>query len=593
MTTDQILAGVGLTLVLAVGCQILAERFRFPALVALLPVGFAAGALTDVVNPQRLLGPAFSPLVSLAVAVILYDAGRALDLGRLHGHTRRVVLRLIALGVPITGGAAMGFSMLLFDMPATTAAMLGVILVVSGPTVVGPLLGFVRPKERLQHILAWEGSLIDPVGGILGAITFHAVSASTVGHPGAQVLRFFGSLGVGLAGGAVGTVAMWLLLARMRLSERLATSAQLAVVVGIAAACDAVRDDSGLIAAVVIGLAVTNLSSLRIQARNPFFETLVQQILGILFISISATITPASLRHLGWPALGLIAALVLLVRPVVALVATLRTDLGRGERSFVGWMAPRGIVAAGTASTFSASLASQGVPKAADILPVTYLVIVATVTLYAFTAEPVASWLRVRRPAASRPLLVGGEDWVVDLATVLRAAGVDVLMWAGLEEQRQRLRQTGLELLPGGLMATGIGDGGGIEGITTILLLSREDDFNALVSTLLGSQGGRVYRLAPAVEQRVRGPQADSETLFAPQLTRTEIEQRHRGGATIAAHPAGTVPSADYDLLFRIRADGALAPVTRSRAPAREEGDTEVVLGTGVTAMPVPVEGTT
>lgn len=181
MTTDQILLGVGLTLSLAVGCQILASRLRIPALIVLLPVGFAAGALTEVVNPDQLLGPLFEPLVSLAVAVILFDSGLQLDLAKLQGHTRRVVRRLIVIGVPITWALATVSAAVLLGMSKQSAIMLGAVLVVSGPTVVGPLLQFVRPTEQVQRILIWEGSLIDPVGAIIGALTFHAVVASSSG----------------------------------------------------------------------------------------------------------------------------------------------------------------------------------------------------------------------------------------------------------------------------------------------------------------------------------------------------------------------------------------------------------------------------
>ena len=159
MTTDQILAGVGLILALAVGSQVLASRLRIPAIIILLPAGFTAGAITTDVNPQDLLGATFQPLVSLAVAVILYDAGMSLDLRKLHGHTRRVVVRLIALGVPITLAFAAVLAGLLLDMSSKAALMLGAILVVPGPTVVGPLLVFIRPTERLQRVLLWEGSL--------------------------------------------------------------------------------------------------------------------------------------------------------------------------------------------------------------------------------------------------------------------------------------------------------------------------------------------------------------------------------------------------------------------------------------------------
>ncbi|MDX6314294.1 MAG: hypothetical protein QOF44_3758 [Streptomyces sp.] len=583
MTTNQVLIGVGLILVLSVGSQILASRLRIPALIVLLPVGFAAGALIDDVNPQQLLGAAFSPLVSLAVAVILYDAGLGLDLARLKGHTRRVVVRLIWIGVLITWLLGTLLAAPLLGMSQRAAVMIGAILVVSGPTVVGPLLSFVRPKDRLQRILIWEGSLIDPVGGILGALVFHAVVASTGHHFGSVAGGFLASVGVGAAGGVVGAALLWVLFRVLRLGEVLGTTAQLAAVVGVAAFCDVLRDDTGLIAAVVMGLAVANLPGIDAPARRPFFETLVSLILGLLFISISATVTPQSLRHVGLPALGLAAFLVLVVRPLVAAVSTLGTDLLRGERGFIGWMAPRGIVAAATASTFSATLVAKGIGGASKILPATFVVIVATVTLYGLTASPVARRLGVVRPSRSRPLLVGGDPWVVDLGVALRSAGLEVLMWAGEEEQRERIRQAGIELAPGELLAAATGGAAELEGITAVYFLTAEDDFNALAAAILrGSVEGTVHRLnAPPDSHGVVAPFIGGEVLFGADLTWPTLSRRYEDGAGVLAQPADAAPLPGSDQLFLVRRDGRLDPITEGSRPLPRPGDTVVLLAPG------------
>src|SRR5262245_43438974 len=288
MSTDQVLLGVGLIVVLAVGSQVLASRLRIPALIVLLPAGFTAGALTTDVNPDRLLGAAFQPLVSLAVAVILYDSGLALQWGKVRGRARRVVPRLVIWGVPVTMAFAAVLAGPLLGMSAGAAVMTGAILVVSGPTVVGPLLAFVRPADRLQRILSWEGSLIDPVGGILGAVVFHAVLASTSGGIGHPLGQFFLSIAMGVAGAAVGVAALWFLY-QLDLDDVLLAAVQLACVVGVAAVCDSVRDDAGLIAAILMGLAVANLRGFDVPDKRPFFETLVQLIIGVLFVCISAT----------------------------------------------------------------------------------------------------------------------------------------------------------------------------------------------------------------------------------------------------------------------------------------------------------------
>src|SRR5215472_9069804 len=488
MSTDQVLFGVGLILVLAVGSQVLASRLRIPALIILLPAGFTAGALTTDVNPDRLLGAAFQPLVSLAVAVILYDSGLALQWGKVRGRARRVVPRLVLWGVPITMAFAAVLAAPLLGMSAGAAVMTGAILVVSGPTVVGPLLAFVRPADRLQRILSWEGSMIDPVGGILGAVVFHAVLAHTSGGVVHPVALFLLSVGIGVAGAAVGVAVLWLCLTKLDVGVTLRTTSQLACVVAVAAVCDIVRDDAGLIAAVLMGIAVANLRAFHMPAKRPFFETLVQLIIGVLFVCISATVTPQSLHHIVLPTLALVAVLVLVTRPLVAFSATIRTGLTRGERAFIGWMAPRGIVAAATASTFGTQLAAHHVGGAAKILPVAFLVIVATVSIYGLTAVPVAGRLGVTRPARTRPLLIGSAPWVIDLAHALRTARLEVLMWAPADGHRTQITQAGFELAHGGQLASAVAQGAEIEGVTAVLLLTDEDNYNALAAiTLAGN----------------------------------------------------------------------------------------------------------
>ncbi|MEU6658659.1 cation:proton antiporter [Streptomyces sp. NPDC046821] len=593
MTTDEILFGVGLTFVLAVGSQIVASRMRVPALIILLPAGFVAGALTDDIHPDKLLGPAFQPLVSLAVALILYESGLGLDPRKLRGRPRRTVVSLIVTGVSLSWVCTTLFAGPVLGMSTQAALMLGAILVVSGPTVVGPLLDFVRPVDRLQRILSWEGSLVDPVGGTLGALVYAGVLNNTHSGVGKRVLQFAISVGIGLAGAVVGTALLWLLLARLRLSDVLATSAQLATVIAVAAACDMVRDDSGLIAAIVMGLAVGYLPGFDLPAERPFSETLLKLIIGLLFVSISSTVTPASVWHVLPPTLGLVAVLVLVARPLAAWLATLGAGMSRGERCFLAWMAPRGIVAAASASTFTVGLVAAGVGGASKILPVTFLVIAATVTLYGLSATPVARRLGVTRPTSARPLLVGGEPWAIDLGRALHSAGLEVLVWASSDEQRERIRKAGLELAPGELLAAATGRDARLEGINSVLLLTDEDDFNALASTVLRRSGSiPVYRLGPGGnrESEVVAPQGDGDTLLHPELTRPAVSQRYAQGARIVARRFdGPVPH-DDDLLFLVRSGGRLTPANGVGAATPQPDDVAVVLGPAPDSPAVPQE---
>jgi NhaP-type Na+/H+ or K+/H+ antiporter len=583
MTTNQILLGVGLILVLAVGSQVIASRLHIPALILLLPAGFTAGALTNDVNPKNLLGAAFQPLVSLSVAVILYDSGLGLKFGSISGKARKVAPRLATTGVAITMAFGATFAALSLGMSTGAALMIGAILVVSGPTVVGPLLAVIRPTDRLQRILSWEGSMIDPIGGILGAVVFHAVMQRNSHDAIHAVGGFFLSIGLGVAGAVIGIGVLWLCLHVLDLDELLSTTSQLACVVGVAAVCDFFRDDTGLVAAILMGLAVANVRGFDMPTRRPFFETLVQLIIGVLFVSISATVTPASLKHLLLPTLGLVAVLVLVTRPLVAFITTIRSDLAGRERAFIGWMAPRGIVAAATASTFGAELASHHVGGASKILPVTFLVIVATVCLYGLTAGPVARRLHVTRPARTRPLLIGGDPWVIDLARAFRTAGLDVLMWASSDAERTQIKDASFELAPGELIAAATGQGASVEGVNAILLLTDEDDFNALAATTLGNDPDTsVYRLAPSHSSHgVVAPYTAGETLFAHDLTRPALVARNAAGARISITRSNGAPPHGTDVLFLISPEGKLNPVTSSGVPTPQPGDALVLLSGG------------
>ena len=393
MSASDIVLGFGITVILAVGCQIIAAKFRLPAIVLLLPAGFIAGHYITEVNPEKTLGPAFSPLVGLGVAIILFDGGLDLDFRELEGHSQRVVRRLLLLGIPITFAGAAFLAWLSLGISRSAAIMLGAIVIVSGPTVVTPLLEAARAGRRVSRILGWEGVTIDPFGAIIGAVLFQGlVQHVHLGH-GTELLSFLRSIGIGLLGGVIGTAVLWLLLSKLNLSGVLATQAIVATVIGTAALCDARRDDTGLIAAIVMGVALANLPGIDLPEDRRFFKTVVQMVIGLLFISISATVTTTSVRTVLAPTLALIAGLVLLVRPLVAAAATLRTALSIRERAFIGWMDPRGIVAASTAATFGPPLATAGISGADKLLPATFLVIVGTVTVYGLTAAPVAGLL--------------------------------------------------------------------------------------------------------------------------------------------------------------------------------------------------------
>jgi NhaP-type Na+/H+ or K+/H+ antiporter len=582
VSTDRVLVGIGLIVFLAVGCQVLASRLRVPVLILLLLAGFGAGAIPGIdLDPWQIFGNAFAPLIAAGVAMILYDACLSVNLSFLTSHTRQIVIRLLGVGVPVTialGAVAAG---LMLGMSRGGAVLAGAILAVTGPSVVGPILDRVQPAERLRNVLFWESALLDPICAIIAVIAFYGLVASANGGAAAQAGQFALSLGIGVGGGIVGTAALWAALRKGKLPRALMPPVQFAVVVAVATGCDALHDDTGLLAAIIMGLALANLPNFRVPGRR-LLDTLVQPLVGIVLLSAAATISVAELGRVWVPALGVVAVLVLVARPLVALVATRRTDLTRRERLFTGWMAPRGVVAAAIAAAVAGPLAARGIPEAPQILPLAFLVIVVTILVYGLTAQQASRWLGVLRSPRSRPLLVGGEDWVIDLGRQLQTLGLDVLMWAGLENQREQIRQAALQLAPGRLLTSVTAERAELSGITTVLLLTAEDDFNALAAMVLRySVGNQVYRVGPPAGDRgVVAPFSGGRVLFGHALNRSTLASRYAEGARIVVRPAcGDLPSG-HEVLFVVHADGRLDPATRQRAPDFAEGDSVVLLST-------------
>jgi NhaP-type Na+/H+ or K+/H+ antiporter len=581
VSTDRILIGIGLIVLLAVACQVAATRLRVPVVILLLLTGFVAGALPIDLDPGPIFGPAFPALVSAGVAVILYDACLSVNLRFLTSHTRQIVTRLLSVGVVATIGLGAVAAGLMLGLSRGAAVLAGAILAASGPSAVGAILGRVQPAERLRHVLYWESSLLDPICGVIAVIAFYGLVAGRADSVGTQAGQFALSIVIGVAGGVIGTAALWLALRKGRLTRTLMPPVQVAVVVAVATGCDALHDDAGLLAAIIMGLALANLPNFRVPGRR-LLDVVVQPVLGVVLLSVAATIPPSELGRVWLPALAVTGALVLVVRPLVAWAATHRTDLTRRERLFAGWMAPRGVMAAAIAAAVTGPLAARGLPAATKILPLTFLVIVVTVVVYGSTARPASQWLGVLRSPRSRPLLVGGEDWVIDLGQQLQTLGLDVLMWAGLEHEREQIRQAALHLAPGRLLNSIIAERAELSGITTVLLLTAEDDFNALAAVVLRySVGDQVYRVGPPSGERgVVAPYSGGRVLFGHALNRSTLASRYAEGARIVVRPVrGDLPSG-HEVLFVVHADGRLEPATRQRPPEFAEGDTVVLLST-------------
>jgi NhaP-type Na+/H+ or K+/H+ antiporter len=531
LSTDQTLRGLGLVIVLALACRLVSGRLRLPAIVLLLPVGFAAGAATDDVHPDALLGNAYQPLVSLGVGLILFEAGLRLRFDEVRGRTRRVVERLVVVGPLVTGiGVALG-AQLLFGLGWDVSVVLGAILVVSGPTVVLPLLAFVRPTDRVRSVLKWEGVLIDPIGALLGVLAFQTVQAGY--EPGGMAL----SIGVGFVIGATGAAVLWLLLAGVqRASPGQSVAATLMVVVGALVSADLIREDSGFLATTVMGMVLANQTRLDLSRLLAFQGTVVELLIAILFVLISASVEPSQVWDLLPEGLALVALMVLVLRPLTVALGTWRSELSQAERAFMACLAPRGIVAAATASAFGLQLAQSGLQGADDILPISFIVIFATVVLYGLTAAPVARLLGLAGAGEEVVLIVGGNAWARTIALALKAAGLGVRLWTGRADEQAAAREAGLTAGNARLGVDLASREEELEEITDALLMTESDDFNALAAYELRQELGRdhVFRLPPRGELLDLVPAyAEGRILFGEDLTFPELTRRFDAGARL------------------------------------------------------------
>jgi NhaP-type Na+/H+ or K+/H+ antiporter len=419
-TTEDILIGISLTVGIAMVCLLLAPRLRVPVLLLLLPAGFIAGAVFPRISPTAMFGDSFFSLVNIAVGLILFHGGLELFASPIQGRDRGLIRRLVSLGALLTWFGTTVVALLLLDVSAAMALLLGAILIVSGPTVVGPLLAYIRPARRVRHILMWEGTLIDPIGALIAVMVFQLVTAADEPTPMKIAGNFGTSIAVGIGGAVIGLLLMWVTLRLAGADSKLGTIGLLGSVVLATGLSDALVDDSGLLAAVLMGLAapllINRLRTQDLERITPFFDVVVTLSIATLFVAISALVTPASLTPVILPGLVILLAIVLVIRPGVVLLLTWGSTLSLKERLFMGSIAPRGIVAAATAAGFSASLTDasndSSTPDAEVLLPVTFLIIAGTVTVYSIGSGLMARLLGVAEP----------EPTNVDIATDLDIA---------------------------------------------------------------------------------------------------------------------------------------------------------------------------
>jgi hypothetical protein len=365
-----------------------------------------------------------------------------------------------------------------------------------------------------------------------------------------------------------------------RLAPRQMISVTLALTIAALVAADLIRDDTGFLATLLMGVFLANQRTIDVRQAVEFHETLVQLLIGVLFVMIAASISPSDVDHVLLPSLGLVAIIVLVVRPAVVAVSTWRSKLDARERAFVGWMAPRGIVAGATASAFGLELAAAHVEGANKILPIVFLVIFGTVVVYGLSGRPVARRLGVAGQKGTLVLIVGGHEPARAIGAALKNAGVGVRLWAGPSAQ-PAARAAGLDADRGRILVDSLNREAELEEVTDALLLSRSDDFNALAASELRADlgHGHVYRIAPDPrEPDLQPPPAAGDILGPEALTLGAFTRRLDNGARFVQIPVrsnnGVQLVPEPELLFVVEANGAMRAATNDRTADARDGDT-------------------
>ncbi|MBK9130257.1 MAG: sodium:proton antiporter [Gammaproteobacteria bacterium] len=540
--TMLLIAGIG---VLALLCQTLAWWLRLPAILFLLLAGMAAGPLLHWIDPAALFGDLLFPFVSLAVAVILFEGSLTLRFEEIRG-TENVVRRMVTVGVLVTWGvtAVAAHTVVGFSWPM--AFLFGAIMVVTGPTVIVPMLRTVRPKADIANILRWEGILIDPIGALLAVLVFEFIISGSGGTAIGNTLFVFGkTVATGLALGAAGGYFLGVILRRRLLPEYLHNIATLAILLGLYAISNLLAEESGLLTVTVMGIWLANMKNVPVDEILDFKETLSLLLISVLFILLAARIEFSQFEQLGWSAIWVFLVMQFVARPLKVLISTWGSTLDWRARALLAWIAPRGIVAAAVSALFALRLEQHGSAQAALLVPLTFLVIIGTVVLQSATARPLARLLGVAEPEPRGYLIVGVNQVARAIAQGLKEAGLRVLLIGTNWNNIRAARMDNLETFYGNPVSEYADRHLDLVGIGGLLALSSRDEINALAALRYRPEFGpaHIFGLAPYASGAKSGAEGKhtvgrfSRTLFSTDMDYTRLSALIAGGAVIRRTP--------------------------------------------------------
>ncbi len=462
------LAGI---IFLGILAQWVAWRLKVPAILPLVLIGLVVGPFSTfwTENGDKLLEPMYSEetgsgifpnqylfhFVSLAIGIILFEGGLTLKRSELKS-IGQSVLRLISLGALVTfvGGAIAAHYIM--DLGWAISMQFSALIIVTGPTVIAPILRNVPLNRSVANVLKWEGILIDPIGATVAVLMFEFIlSGGSVGAFSAHALiEFVKIILIGLAFGLISAYALYFFIKKEFIPHYLLNVATLAFVLGVFVFSDVLAHESGLLTVVVMGTVLGNLDVPNFRDVILFKESISILLISILFIVLAAHMDMESLLLVfNWQCLLLFGLIILVLRPLSVFLSTLRSELNLKEKLFISWIGPRGIVAAGIASLFGFKLMEQGVPGAEYITPLVFMVVLGTVLLNASTARVIAKWFGVCQSSSSGILIVGANKAARLIGKYLHDNNRHVVVLDTNAENIKKAQNLGMESIVGNVYA--------------------------------------------------------------------------------------------------------------------------------------------
>ncbi len=441
MNTLLLLGSIGF---LGFLCQWLSATVKLPAILFLLLSGILIGPVLGIFDPNAVFGDLLFPFISLSVAVILFEGALTLDRRELK-EIGSPAQRMVTIGVLINSGVITVATHYLLGLSWSLSALFGALMVVTGPTVIMPMLKTVRPKSKIGDVLRWEGIVIDPIGALFAVLVFEWIAVQNSSAELTEVfLVFSGTVFIGFFIGITAGYLFGLLLRHHWMPEKLNNFGALASVCFVFALSDGLMHESGLLAVTVMGMWLANMKGVHIDPILEFKEDLTVVFVSILFIVLAARLDFNGFSELGWSALLILLVMQFVARPLKVVVSFLGSDFTWQERAMVSWIGPRGIVAAAISSVFALRLSELGVQGAELLVPLAFLIIIGTVVIQSLTARPVAKLLKVALPSTQGVVIIGANPFSVQVANALSAIKVDSVICDSDWEKLRLARSEGL-----------------------------------------------------------------------------------------------------------------------------------------------------